>query len=224
MIMTRESSTRPVDDIHDVVLVHGLWFKAVFMRVLAGRLERRGFRVHSFDWSTTRAPITDSALALRAFCDTHAPSGAHLVGHSLGGLLILAMLSETDWSAPGRIVFLGTPLQGSAVARRVRGWPGGEWLIGQAAIPLDSGMQGWPRQREVGLVAGTMPVGLGVIAGGLPRPNDGVVAGSETRHEGLDGRIVMSVSHTGMLFSDAVATQVAAWLRKGRFLPDAVSS
>ncbi|KAA9133503.1 alpha/beta fold hydrolase [Marinihelvus fidelis] len=222
--MTIPQHDNPADGINDIVLVHGLWFRAVFMRVLAGRLERRGFRVHSFDWSTTRAPITESALALRAFCDERVPGGAHLVGHSLGGLLILSMLAEPGWSAPGRVVFLGTPLQGSAVARRVRGWPGGEWLIGHAAMPLDSGMQGWPRQRDVGLVAGTMPVGLGVIAGGLPRPNDGVVAGAETRHEGLDGRIVMSVSHTGMLFSDAVATQVTAWLREGQFLPGEVSS
>ncbi len=214
----------PLDELQDVVLVHGLWFRAVFMRVLSKRLEQRGFRVHPFDWSTTRVPISESAKGLRAFCEERVPGGAHLVGHSLGGLLILAMLADTGWDAPGRVVFMGTPLQGSAVARRVSDWPGGDWLIGHAAMPLDSGMNGWPKARETGMIAGTMPVGLGRVTGGLPRPNDGVVAVSETVHGGLDGRIVMSVSHTGMLFSDAVAEQVTAWLRQGRFASDGGSA
>jgi hypothetical protein len=144
--------------------------------------------------------------------------GAHLVGHSLGGLLILQMLLDSGWGAPGRLLFLGTPLQGSAVARRVGSWPGMERLLGHAEGPLGAGHRGWPSDRESGMIAGTMPIfGLGLLAGGLARPNDGTVAVSETVHPGLTDRIELRVTHTGMLYSQAVARQAAEFLRHGRF-------
>jgi hypothetical protein len=40
---------------------------------------------------------------------------------------------------------------------------------------------------------------------------------AETELEGTADRIVLRVSHTGMLFSAAVAKQAGAFLRSGRF-------
>jgi len=131
--------------VREIVLVHGLWFRVHFMRTLARRLQAAGFTVHGFNYRTTREPHAASAARLHGFCRQRAPQGAHLVGHSLGGLLILHMLIDSGWDAPGRLLFLGTPLRGSAVARRVGSWPGMERLLGHAEGPL-----GGPRAAKRG--------------------------------------------------------------------------
>jgi hypothetical protein len=70
---------------------------------------------------------------------------------------------------------------------------------------------------EVGAIAGSEPFGLGPLFVSLPPPSDGVVTVEETRIPGLRDHIVLPVSHTGMLLSDAVAHQLTAFLRDGRF-------
>ena len=150
----------------------------------------------------------------------HQGSGAdqtHFLGHSLGGLLILMMMQNTAWNRPGRLLFLGTPLNGSAVARRAAGWPGGEHLFGMATERLASGALHWPEGREAGMIAGTQALGLGRVAGGLEVPNDGTVSVIETRNPNLSDRLEIAVTHTGLLYSREVAAQSAAFLSTGRF-------
>jgi len=53
--------------------------------------------------------------------------------------------------------------------------------------------------------------------GGLPDPNDGVVAVEETKIPGLHDQIVLNVSHSGMLISASVAKQVCMFLQNGNF-------
>jgi hypothetical protein len=61
-------------------------------------------------------------------------------------------------------------------------------------------------------LSGTQSAGLGRLLCRFTEPNDGTVTLAETRYPGATS-CVMPVSHTGMLFSQPVATQVAAWLR-----------
>ena len=56
-----------------------------------------------------------------------------------------------------------------------------------------------------------------LVAPELPEPNDGIVAVAETVIPGERDRIILPVSHSGMLVSRAVATQAAAFLRNGKF-------
>jgi pimeloyl-ACP methyl ester carboxylesterase len=206
-------------EIPQVVLVHGLWFGEYWLRPLAHRLREAGFEVKGFDYSTTRVSLERSAMRLQQLCARDFPRGVNLVGHSLGGLLILQMLEAGRWSRPGKILFMGTPLTGSSVARRAAAWPGASLLLGKAADPLERGHPGWPEDRVVGMIAGSRPVGLGVITGKLEKPNDGTVTVSETRHPGLTAHITLPVTHTGMIFSAAVARQAVSFLNRGRFNP-----
>jgi hypothetical protein len=71
---------------------------------------------------------------------------------------------------------------------------------------------------ELGVIAGSRGIGLGrLIAPGLPRPHDGVVSVDETRVPGMADHIVLRVGHTEMLVSRAVAQQVCAFLKHGKF-------
>ncbi len=74
-----------------------------------------------------------------------------------------------------------------------------------------------PEGLEVGMIAGSGAKGMGRILGAMTGVHDGTVGLDETRFEGLADHIVLPVTHTGMLFSDAVARAVAEFLRDGRF-------
>ena len=72
--------------------------------------------------------------------------------------------------------------------------------------------------REVGIIAGTVPVGFGRLVTKFDGDNDGSVAVSETRLPGAKDHICLKVSHKSILLSRDVVDQAAAFLKRGEFL------
>jgi pimeloyl-ACP methyl ester carboxylesterase len=141
----------------------------------------------------------------------------HLVGHSLGGLLALRACLAADLPS-GRVVCLGSPLKGSAAARSFSAWGrGGEVLLGHNRELLEQGFDCWTGPRQVGVIAGRTPLGLGAVLGHLDGEHDGTVAVEETRLPGLTGHCVVEANHTGLLFSADVAQRAGHFLRDGHF-------
>ncbi|MEP6898642.1 MAG: alpha/beta hydrolase [Rhodanobacter sp.] len=206
-----------------VILLHGLWMRGFALAMLHRRLIEAGFRVHRFDYlsvAATQQRILDrlhtrmNTLAAEADADA-----VHLVGHSLGGLLALRACLEADGLPQGRIVCLGSPLLGSAAARGFANWGrSGEVLLGHNRELLEQGFERWDGAREVGMVAGRMPLGLGAVLGHFEGEHDGTVAVEETRLPGLTDHCVVEANHTGLLFSVDVAQRVAQFLRHGQFV------
>ncbi len=204
-------------DSSEIILVHGLWYRAWSMRVLRRRLEKSGFGVRSFSYPTRTGTPEHNASALQEFAAKTSAAHLHFVAHSLGGLLVLMMLGRSTALPPGRLVLLGSPLRGSVVARRISNWPGFDFMLGQAADLLCSGNTSLPPGRPTGMIAGVRPVGLGLLSGGLGAPHDGTVSVAETESTDLAARIELPVTHTGMLVSEAVAGQAACFLHTGSF-------
>ena len=200
-----------------VVLVHGLWFGAWSLGLLSRRLQKAGFASMPFRYRTTRASLEEHAAALRRFIGSRGDPELHFVAHSLGGLVTLRMLADNSDLPPGRVVLLGSPLQGSASARKSTALPGGGRLVGAVQPALSSGITMPLTGRDIGMIAGSRSIGLGLLLGGLDGPGDGTVAVAETRSEGLREHRVLPVTHTGMLFSKEVAREVARFLRTGNF-------
>ena len=117
-----------------VVLVHGLWMHGMVMAWMARRIEHHGYTVHCYSYPTVRLNLAENASRLAAFCDSLGARPLHLVGHSLGGLLIARMLDEPHQLDIGRVVFLGSPYTGSFAARRFSSVPMGRAAVGAAAI------------------------------------------------------------------------------------------
>ncbi len=216
--MTTVSETQR-DSKTEVILVHGLWFGSWALRALSHRLDQDGFKIRHFTYSATSASLGAHAGSLYEFARTTKADGLHFLGHSLGGLVILRMLSETPDLPPGRIVLLGCPLEGSIVARRTRNLPGAGKLLGEARTTLEAGYSRLPQDRETGLIAGSMAIGLGLFMGGTGGPGDGTVSLHEASNPGLQDRMVLPVSHTGLLYSGKVARHAANFLETGRFNP-----
>lgn len=143
----------------------------------------------------------------------------HLLAHSLGGVVVLETLARTHDLPPGRIVLLGSPVQGSRAARAVASWSFGSHLLGTLAVAQLTRADGrhWNLPREIGLIAGSRSAGLGRLFAELPQPNDGTVAVDETRLPGANAHVVLDVSHLGMLWSQPVAGAAGRFLARGTF-------
>jgi len=203
--------------VRDVVLVHGLWVPTLGMTPLAARLHAAGFRCHLFGYPGRERPLAAHAERLARF--SQGVGHCHFVGHSLGGLVVLEALERHHAARAGNVVLLGAPVQGNFAGRRLArlGW--GRWFLG-ASEPLWREGRGarWTRPEPLGVLAGTLPVGLGRLFGALPGANDGVVRLEETEVQGMRERVVLPVGHSAMLVSARVAAQVISFLSHAQFL------
>ena len=200
-----------------VILVHGLWMGRWAMQGLRLLLAQRGYAAHAFGYPSTARSLDEHARRLAArIAELHAPV-IHLVGHSLGGLVVLRCLRNHGEQRIGRIVLLGAPAHGCIAARRLENLAAGEWLLGASRDIWRSLPEVFRPRSELGVIAGCRPWGAGRLLLRLPGTNDGVVRLDETEVPGMRDRIVLPVSHSGMLLSARVARQVAAFLAHGIF-------
>ena len=75
----------------------------------------------------------------------------------------------------------------------------------------------WRGKRELGVLAGTFPLGVGSLIPGLPRPSDGVVLWAETRLGGVADQATYRLNHFGLVISRRCAAQIARFLERGAF-------
>jgi pimeloyl-ACP methyl ester carboxylesterase len=188
--------------------------------LLARRLRGRGFAVHAFSYPSVRADLHANAARLARFLESLDAETVHLVGHSLGGILIRALFHYHPEQKPGRVVTLGTPHGGCRVAQQLNRHGFWRRAMGRGVAQLLAGepQQWMPPPREIGAICGTRSFGLGrFLYRGLPRPNDGLLTVKESGFAGAREHLALPVSHTGMMFSRTVARQVAEFLSVGRF-------
>ena len=204
-----------------VIVVHGIWMRGIAMLPLARRLRNAGFSVETFDYRSVTAEWNGSLARLRECWRQPRARRVHVVGHSLGGMLARDLAAQHADLPAGRIVCLGSPLRGSTAASRLQALPGGRLLMGRSAEVLHQGLQAWNGEREVGVIAGSTPIGLGALIAPLERPHDGTVSVTETRLAGVRDHCVVDATHTGLLFSAEVASLAAGFLRDGRFFAQA---
>ncbi len=200
-----------------VLLVHGLWMGGWTMQGLRLRLSRRGYAGYTFAYRSVAQSLDEHAQRLAARIGELREPAIHLVGHSLGGLVILRCLRNYGERRIGRVVLMGTPLRACMAGRRLENLAGGNRLLGASRDIWRSLPEVFRPRCELGVIAGSRPWGLGRMLMRLPGTNDGVVRLEETEAAGMRERIVLPLSHSGMLVSAQVARQVAAFLEHGAF-------
>ena len=191
---------------------------------LARRLEAAGFPTHRLTYHSVRDGLDANVDRLRALVDELAATPGveriHFVGHSLGGVLIVKMFEHGDVPRAGRIVCLGSPLNGTEAGRRLGGVALGRAMVGHSIRELVAeACAPWRGQTDLGIIAGDAPLGLGQLVGRLPRPHDGTVSVAETKLPGATEHVVLHCTHLSMLVSSEVISFVIEFLEHGRFPP-----
>jgi pimeloyl-ACP methyl ester carboxylesterase len=191
---------------------------AAALLVLQMRLRHCGFDAVRFGYPTVRAGLQQSAARLSELLRRLQADEIHLAAHSMGGLVTLRSLELNPDTRVRRMVLMGSPVAGSLSGRRLASFNAGKWLLGanldlwgkRHSVPVPDGV-------EIGVIAGTLPVGLGWIVGPLPGPHDGAVSVAETKLEGAADTIHLRVSHSAMLFSAEVGRQACHFLKHACF-------
>jgi len=200
-----------------VILVHGLWLGGWTMQGLRLWLSRRGYAVYTFAYPSMAQSLDEHAQRLAARIGKLQQPLIHLVGYSLGGLVILRCLRNHGEQRIGRIVLMGTPVRACMAGRRLENLAAGKWLLGASREIWRSLPEVFRPRCELGVIAGSRPWGLGHMLMRLPGTNDGVVRLEETEAAGMRDRVVLPLSHSGMLVSAHLAREVAAFLERGAF-------
>ncbi len=208
-----------------VVLLHGLARTEASFAIMEEVLEQRGYDVVRPGYPSTRAPIQQ--LVDQILPPSVAACGdqtVHFVTHSMGGILVRYWLLRDRPANLGHVVMLGTPNQGSQLVDQLDDLEVFGWLHGPAGQQLGTGPTSLPRRLPpvdypVGVIAGNQslnPVFSGMIEG----EDDGKVAVSETKVDGMSGHMVLPVTHTFMMNSPRVIAETLFFLETGRFDPD----
>jgi len=215
----------PVRERACVVLLHGLWRTGLSMKAVEWGLEKAGFQVVNLSYPSLRFPVERLAVmaveeGIRA-CRALGVERIDFVTHSLGGILVREYQSHSAIPGLQRVVMLGPPNQGSQLAEYVASLAFLRLFTPQAVAQLGTGEQSVP------LSLGPVDFQLGIVAGtsnpwhflpGFPAgPADGTVAVAETIVPGALDFLEMPVSHTFMMWNQAVIEQVVYFLEHGAF-------
>ena len=210
------------------VLVHGLGRTSDSMDSMAEYLTARGFRAVKLDYPSTDEPPDELIAHLAAEVQSCCAESrrVHFVTHSLGGILVRALLARDPLPNLGRVVMLAPPNRGSEIVDAWGDSPLFAWALGPTAQELGTDADSLPNRLpaadyEVGVIAGTdsiNPVGSALI----PGESDGTVSVESTQLPGMTDFVSLPVSHTFIMNAEEVQSQVLHFLKLGRFSrPDA---
>jgi len=204
-----------------IVMVHGAIVDGYEMFLLRRRLEQLGYQTRLFQYRSMMRGLDYNVAKLGEFIAKIDCDILHAVGHSMGGVLIRQLFEKAPDPRPGRLVAIGSPLRDCWVGHRFKRLHPhiGPLLIGKTVHDHISHPPApvWRGARDLGVVAGTYPFGIGAVFSSLPRPCDGVVLLEETRIDGLRDHIAYRMNHFGLLGFKRCAAQVARFLGTGSF-------
>lgn len=207
-----------------IVVLHGIMQPAFTMLPFCRHLGRAGYSVLNIDYPSTAYPIERLAEIVAERIDGHGASSEgklHLVGYSMGGLVIRAFLRDRVPVNLGKVVMIGTPNHGSQVADFLKEFLPFRFIYGPA------GQQLVTDQHAFSSIFANDGFDLGIIAGDytynpileriIGQPSDGKVSVESTKLDCAADHFVVHCNHMMLPHNRIVWNQTLAFLRTGAF-------
>jgi len=208
-----------------VILIHGLGRLKTYMSKMGDALEKCGYSVIHWYYSSRSCSIDEAAQQLEEVITLNAKyhSAIHFVTHSLGGIVLRRYLARDRCSKLGCSVMLAPPNNGSAVAREILNFPILKTFFGPAGQELQNG-------EYISSICPTSVENLLIIAGTksfavenptswlsqkiLPKPNDGTVTVEETKLSGEFQLLEVDSAHSFIVKNPAAIQATVAFIKK----------
>ncbi|PIP83937.1 MAG: hypothetical protein CO113_02180 [Elusimicrobia bacterium CG_4_9_14_3_um_filter_62_55] len=178
-----------------VYLLHGMGRTRASMLLLSLRLEKAGYRTVNFRYSQTTHSLDEITERLLESVERDAGGGKyHLIGHSLGNIVIRNGFKTGFPPGLGRIVMLAPPNRPAALAARFKGNVLYHWITGDSGQKLSEAefYDSLPvPSAEFAVIAGTR--GTTLLSGA---PNDGIVLVESTKLAGMKDFAELRHAHT----------------------------
>ena len=207
-----------------VILLHGLGRTAKSMAYMEKRLTEADYTVFNYDYESRKNEISYLVDDLQEFlkaCCLQKDTQLHFVTHSLGGILVRALIAEKRPANLGRVVMLSPPNKGSESADFIKNYSLFKEILGPAVMQLGTDPDSIPNRLgpadfELGIITGDRtidPISSWII----PGVDDGKVAIERTKLEGMTDFLVLHVSHAFIMEEPEVVEEVIHFLQQGRF-------
>lgn len=207
-----------------ILLVHGFFKNYKDMEPLQEHLSQWGYHTHLVNLPTTFERLETIYEVFKielSKINTASYSNIHMVGHSMGGLIIRYYLSKQVVPNLGRCVFIGTPNKGTRLADIGLKIPLLPRLL-KPIIALHS------KSVAIDLPLNIPIPNIGIIAGTnhrlitgsfLKQPNDGRVEVDATKLEPsiMTDFITLNYVHTQIHKESITARLVHNFIQNGRF-------
>jgi triacylglycerol lipase len=209
-----------------VVLVHGLtWFPDP-IRQTADYFSRQNYSVVTLRYESRKVDQVGDAVevlrrAVTRYC-TDRKRRIHLLGHSMGAIIIRQFLAESPPPRLGRVVLMACPNHGTRLANALHKVPSLKHIFGAAAAQLGTREDCVPRTLAPPSYA------PGIIMGGrsmfpflspfVPGRDDGVVAIDSGRIDGMGDFLVLPTTHTYLPRCESALFRAHCFFQTGRFL------
>lgn len=186
------------------------------MLVMSMRFTHAGYRVANFPYSQTSDSLDEISEQLIEFIRADEEIDRyHLIGHSLGNVVIRNAFGVGYPPGLGRIVMLAPPNRPAQLAGDLKDNALYRWLTGDSGQRLsdEEFYRGLPVPNvDFGVIAGDR--GQGIT---FDEPNDGVIAVTTTRLDGMVDFLVLHHTHTFIMNSGDTFDHCLTFLRHGRF-------
>ena len=199
-----------------IVLLHGQGRTRLSMVVLGKRFRSAGYQTLNFPYNQTIRSLDEISGQLVEFIGQKVKtSDYHLIGHSLGNVIIRNAFRKDYPAGLGKIVMLAPPNQPAHLAKRLK-----KNLI-YRVFTGDSGQKLSEEKFYRDLPIPRVP--FGVIAGDkgqsltFSEPNDGVVMVESTKLEGMADWILLHHGHTFIMNCKDTFEHCVRFVESGRF-------
>lgn len=209
-----EKASMKKDD--TVVLLHGQGRTRLSMVILSKRFRSAGYQTLNFPYNQPIHSLDEISGQLIEFIRKKVKTtNYHLIGHSLGNIIIRNAFRKEYPDGLGKIVMLAPPNQPAHLAKRLKKNPVYRKFTG------DSGQKLSEEEFYRDLPVPTVP--FGVIAGDkgqsltFSEPNDAVVTVESTKLEGMADWLLLHHGHTFIMNCKDTFEYCQRFIERGRF-------